>query len=297
MGVRHEYADDNEYEDYDDDGVFSENSEWQAEEPTEKPTTPVPIRRPMSRISEMKWQMYGTREKVEENRKKELFTSSSGNDSSATLARVHFMRVTSEGTCKKPLPRVISVQSEHPDPSRSYTPHCTVLHRCAEDTGCCLQHNMRCGPKKQEEIHLYFYTKTLGTLQSKIEKLTFWNHTECTCVEKPKLNSINENSLIFKSGTESRSTTPQNLQRCTCPASFSPKQKYESQCTCNCEETNPDCVRLKNGLEYFSLADRKCVLERKCGVPICEFGAYLRPKGRCPRKQEKLDAFEHLNIN
>ncbi|XP_045478992.1 uncharacterized protein LOC123683993 [Harmonia axyridis] len=287
--------DDVEYEDYEDDGVFEE-PDWQAEEPTEKTTTTTPAYRQMSRISEMKWQMYGTRKKVEENRKKELFGSNSGSETSATLARVHFMRVSSEGTCKRPLPRVISVQNVHPDPSKTYTPHCTVLHRCAEDTGCCQQHNMRCGPKTVKEVHLYFYAKTLGTLESRIEKLTFKNHTECTCIEKPK-HSEEKNGIQYKSGLESKNTTPQNLERCVCPGSFSPKQKYhQSECTCNCEETNPDCITMKNGLEYFSLADRKCVLERRCGIPICEFGAYIRPKGRCPRKQEKLDTFTLVNI-
>lgn len=66
------------------------------------------------------------------------------------------MRVKQEGQCKRPLPKVISVQSEHPDPSKTYTPQCTVLHRCAEDTGCC-KHNTKCQYKSRHLVHLYFY--------------------------------------------------------------------------------------------------------------------------------------------
>lgn len=69
----------------------------------------------------------------------------------------HTVRVNSEGRCKKPLPKVIPVQSEHPDVSKTYIPHCTILHRCAEDTGCCNNYGTRCAPKKLKLVHLYFY--------------------------------------------------------------------------------------------------------------------------------------------
>ncbi|KAK9870204.1 hypothetical protein WA026_006288 [Henosepilachna vigintioctopunctata] len=291
-----EYDDDNEYTDYEDDDLFSESSEWQAEEPTEKPTTPTPTHRQMSKISSMKWQMYGTREKVEENRKKEMFSGYARSVSSATLAKDNFKKMNAEGLCKKPLPRVVSVQNEHPDPARSYTPPCTVLHRCADDTGCCHHHSMRCAPKSQEDVHLYFYIRTLDTLQITIEKLTFVNHTECHCIYKDEY--IKQNSTIdLKSGDKNKNTTsPENLEDCSCPASFIPKKRYESVCTCKCDESKPECRSKKEGIEFFSLADRKCVLENRCGIPICEYGAFLRKKGRCPKKQEKLDAFEKLNI-
>lgn len=62
-----------------------------------------------------------------------------------------------ETRCREPSPRVLSIQSIHPDPGKSYLPHCTVLHRCAEDTGCCTNRAMKCGPKHQTRIYLYFY--------------------------------------------------------------------------------------------------------------------------------------------
>lgn len=74
----------------------------------------------------------------------------------------HYMKVRQEGQCRKPQPKVISVQSEHPDPSKTYTPHCTILHRCAEDTGCCTNLETKCGPKTQVTVHLYFYVSKMA---------------------------------------------------------------------------------------------------------------------------------------
>lgn len=67
----------------------------------------------------------------------------------------HFERMA-EARCDRPLPRVIQVQSVHPNPGKTYMPHCTVLHRCGEDTGCCPGGDKKCGPKDKEFVQLYF---------------------------------------------------------------------------------------------------------------------------------------------
>lgn len=69
----------------------------------------------------------------------------------------HTVRVNSEGKCKRPSPKVIPVQNEHPDVTKTYIPHCTILHRCADDTGCCNRYGTRCLPKTTKPVHLYFY--------------------------------------------------------------------------------------------------------------------------------------------
>lgn len=51
------------------------------------------------------------------------------------------------------------MQQEYPDLTKSYTPTCTVLHRCAEDTGCC-ERNTKCQYKSRERVHLYFYVSS-----------------------------------------------------------------------------------------------------------------------------------------
>lgn len=280
-----EYEDDEQYLDYEE--MFSDSDmDWQAEEPTTTTTTLAPIRRgPMSPISQLKWQMYGTRSKVEENRNKELYNTAT---EKSDLARKHYMRIHAEGTCKTPLPRVISVQNEHPDDGKIYTPHCTVLHRCTEDTGCCTEHHQKCGPIKEEVVHLYFYVRTLGNLQVEIEKLSFSNHTECTCLDKKRIETSTEDI----NGIEGPS---HNGNSCKCPKSFQPTFNRQ-RCTCDCDKNLSDCIRMKNGLEYFGLADRMCILDNKCGPPVCEFGSYIRLKGRCPNKEEKFRAFESVNI-
>lgn len=69
------------------------------------------------------------------------------------LATSHAQRIDSEALCKWPKPKVVPVQT---DPSKIYTPHCTILHRCGDDTGCCYTQTKICVPKSTEPIDLYF---------------------------------------------------------------------------------------------------------------------------------------------
>lgn len=36
-------------------------------------------------------------------------------------------------------------------------PHCTVLHRCTDETGCCRSERQTCAPKRTKNVDLYFY--------------------------------------------------------------------------------------------------------------------------------------------
>ncbi|XP_008192810.2 uncharacterized protein LOC659516 [Tribolium castaneum] len=286
--------DDENFDDYDDETFDSDDpfaDEWQNEEATEPPA-------PVSSFTKYKWDNYGTRSRVEESRRQQLDLKPHNEGRAINAALEHYAKVRQEGQCRKPLPKVISVQSEHPDPSKTYTPHCTILHRCAEDTGCCANHTTRCGPKTQVLVHLYFYAKTLGVPGTKVEKLTFYNHTECACIEKSKgpttLPDENINlthGLSLKQGSE-----PENMRNCKCPEEFTPKFRYDSRCSCDCEEYNQDCIRMKKGKEYFSLTDRRCIIENQCGIPVCEYGVYMRHMGRCQRKQEKFDSFSKMTV-
>jgi hypothetical protein len=284
-----------DYEDdvADNDDPFSDN-EWQAEEATEPP-----VQAPVSSLTKYKWDNYGTRSRVEESRRQQLHLKPF-NEAKATSAVIeHYMKVRQEGQCRRPHPRVISVQSEHPDPSKTYTPHCTILHRCAEDTGCCANFDTRCGPKTQVQVHLYFYTKTLGTPGTKVEKLTFYNHTECACIEKskkPNPATLVEGNTLTHGLSLKLASYPENIRHCKCPEEFTPRFRYESRCSCDCDEYNQDCIRMKKGKEFFSLTDRRCIMESQCGIPVCEYGVYMRHIGRCQRKQEKLDSYSKMTV-
>ncbi|KAF2892901.1 hypothetical protein ILUMI_13272, partial [Ignelater luminosus] len=137
--------------DDDDDFLEEEDDEgngWQAEEATEAAP---------SSLTEYKWQHYGTRSGVQESRRNQNYPEHSNSYYDIRAAVEHALKMDKETRCREPSPRVLSIQSIHPDPGKSYLPHCTVLHRCAEDTGCCTNRAMKCGPKHQTRIYLYFY--------------------------------------------------------------------------------------------------------------------------------------------
>lgn len=43
------------------------------------------------------------------------------------------------------------------DASKVFIPHCTILYRCGNDTGCCNTDTQICVEKTFENIDLYFY--------------------------------------------------------------------------------------------------------------------------------------------
>ncbi|KAL1506686.1 hypothetical protein ABEB36_006006 [Hypothenemus hampei] len=284
-----------------------DSSNFQAEEPTStQKSTPEP--RKYASLSEYKWEQLGTRQGVQKARKsymQQKDTSKKSSEESKTTAVVeHYIRVTNSGQCKRPIPKVIPVHLEHPNPSVTYIPHCTVLHRCAEDTGCC-KYDATCQYKEREEVTLYFYVKQIGADEAKVEKLTFYNHTECECKEKnhgrndEQLNTTERQKRVASSTiqsfkidnanpvkTSSNNIPESLLQKCKCPKEFLPKIKFGLKCFCDCDNNNDDCVRMKKGKEYNSLIDRMCIQKRECGTINCEYGPYNKLIGRCPRYDE-----------
>lgn len=70
------------------------------------------------------------------------------------LAYEHQVRVSREGVCKWPRPKLVQVGNHS---SKTYTPHCTVLHRCSDETGCCHADYKTCQPRFKENVTLYFW--------------------------------------------------------------------------------------------------------------------------------------------
>ncbi|KAF2902253.1 hypothetical protein ILUMI_03928, partial [Ignelater luminosus] len=151
-------------------------------------------------------------------------------------------------------------------------------------------------------------TTTIGKPGSKVEKLPFYNHTECACIDKSAepstldLSTSEDNQEVLRSYRSSLSvraadSSPQTIRRCKCPEEYTPRLYRGSHCTCDCTEGNIDCAQIKRGKEFFSLKDRLCILNDQCGIPNCEYGSYMRNIGRCPRKQEKFDAFANASAN
>lgn len=63
--------------------------------------------------------------------------------------------VHGEGACRVPKPRIIQLEGRHT--SKTYTPHCVLLHRCSDETGCCRSDLKTCQPFQTEEVKLYFH--------------------------------------------------------------------------------------------------------------------------------------------
>lgn len=271
---------DEEDDEEDDDDFFREENGWQAEEAT----TIAPLGR--------------------------LQNEPSSSNLELNAAIDHMQRMNIGSRCRDPLPRVLSVQNIHPSPEKRYSPHCTVLHRCSADTGCCKNHSMTCAPKNHSIVYLYFFTTMMNQPWPKVEKLPFINHTECACLDKsdepPNLEATRTEtsrdgrsyrSNISVRAADSSLYSPETIRRCKCPKEFNSMLDRDNNCSCDCDDDNEDCVRFKKGKEHFSLSDRRCIMDGECGMPKCEYGPYMRTKGRCTDKNEKLDAFASVSSN
>lgn len=201
----------------------------------------------------------------------------------------HNKLVARETQCKVPRPKVIRVSDVYPSTSKLYVPACTVLHQCGDDTGCCSGTGQRCGPRYTKRVELYFYTTYIVSSHSRqrtsssLEKLPFYNHTECECQDKM------EDLMPRDSGQEyHRSGSRTSEQSCKCPSEYTVRHLANGSCTCDCFDKQRDCIKYKKGKEYFNHQDRLCIEMGTCQLPSCDFGVYLRRSGRCPRKHEKF---------
>lgn len=78
----------------------------------------------------------------------------------------HAIKVNKEGSCQWPRARVIPVRDVYPSPSTTYIPHCAILHRCSDDTGCCRSEALTCVPKHSHRVELSFYVSSHDVVTS-----------------------------------------------------------------------------------------------------------------------------------
>ncbi|KAK3923227.1 Vascular endothelial growth factor A-A [Frankliniella fusca] len=233
-----------------------------------------------------------------------------------------------DGTCKVPKPMVVNVKQQYPDPSKEYVPHCTILHRCTDSTGCCRSSEETCKPKASatHKVELAFYTTRVGYKEPIVEMLTFYNETECECVRTQDRfyrgslglggqgashsgssglsSSLASDSYYSRKQRQARTQldmppsyiqlAPYNKPGCRCPSTYSPRDMPQPRgCACDCFDRQTDCLRFKRGKEYFSMEDRLCIQTSQCKLPECEFGTYMKLSGRCPKKNEKFMRYSH----
>ncbi|GAB6024057.1 hypothetical protein CHUAL_014228 [Chamberlinius hualienensis] len=207
-------------------------------------------------------------------------------------ANEHYLKVYNHARCKVPKWRVVKVKDFYPDPSKEYLPSCTLLHRCGDDSGCCESDTMQCVAKKRDLVELYFYKLNVGnvgdgvgiTPGDTVEKLTFYNDTECECQpvdDRPRVH-------FRKTGC---------LQ---CPSEFSLREVSKDMgggCSCDCFDRQKSCLKFKRGREPLAELDRRCVDARRCHPPECEYGIYDHTLGRCPKKHEKRNHSANNNYD
>lgn len=68
---------------------------------------------------------------------------------------MHHIRLN--GACKRPQPKLIQIGNHT---SKTYYPHCTLLHRCSDETGCCESDSETCRPSSIEMIDQYVFVRT-----------------------------------------------------------------------------------------------------------------------------------------
>ncbi|EFN60850.1 hypothetical protein EAG_12326 [Camponotus floridanus] len=109
----------------------------------------------MSAHSIHKWQSLGTRESVKQTRGN--MQQHTKNEAEVRKAIHYAHQVHKEASCQWPRARVIPVRDVYPNPSTTYIPHCAILHRCSDDTGCCNSEAYTCMPIKSHRVELFFY--------------------------------------------------------------------------------------------------------------------------------------------
>ncbi|XP_055684504.1 uncharacterized protein LOC129790797 [Lutzomyia longipalpis] len=226
-------------------------------------------------LTSHKFRTLGTSEGVHHARNEFMITQRRIQAQERAWVMEHISRILQEAECKWPRPKVIPVPNN--DTDKTYAPHCTILHRCGDDTGCCGHEGLVCTARNTTSVELYFHvTKLRGP--SRTERLTFVNHTQCHCVSRHEFFRVQEPSNL----------EPYPVQSCQCSQFFEKVILDDGSCRCDCSSDNEDCKSLKAGQEGFSLEDRKCIQDGRCKMPICEFGNYIRRTGRCPRREDKI---------
>lgn len=225
-------------------------------------------------LTQHKFEELGTHDAVKQSRKN-LITNQKQNKA---LANAHASKIYTEASCRLPQQRVERIQK---DPSKMYVPHCTILHRCGDDTGCCKTDRQTCAPKRTQNVDLYFFVKSFNSKQGSIEHHTFVNHTECHCVDKSRhyMHTFTDAAPNMRKAT---------VLDCNCPKLFEKILQEDGVCRCDCSSGNSGCNYLKRGMEHFSMIDRKCIIEGRCKPPTCEFGTYLKKHGRCQKGGEMV---------
>lgn len=146
-------------------------------------------------------------------------------------ALLHVNLMNTMGLCRHPRPQIIYPPAT---PAKVYYPRGTLLHRCADQSGCCPNPGEACRPEAIDTVELVFFVNhfafgrsltAAGGQRTRLknsarnyttttEVLTFTNHTACKCVklaadaiEHDELQSVVSRPLVKLTGEGALSST------------------------------------------------------------------------------------------
>ncbi|XP_032591777.1 uncharacterized protein LOC6562691 [Drosophila grimshawi] len=228
---------------------------------------------PVGAITAEKQQAVGTQKNVQESfRQFQDMDYKNNQNIMRILVTLHRSSMETEPLCRLPQPRIIRMDT---DPSNTYSPPFTKLHRCDKNSSCC-SHLEVWRVKSTAIVELPFFVSPMHGRIGRNMMIPFINHTECHCA----------------------SSTPQRTKRsnlCQCPKHFTnfgrePDQPIRgtfdpvaTSCRCDCHLNDSTCQRMKNGAEGFGIDELRCIRNQECSPPICTYGAFILASGRCPR--------------
>ncbi|XP_063002404.1 vascular endothelial growth factor B isoform X2 [Elgaria multicarinata webbii] len=133
---------------------------------------------------------------------------------------IPFLDVYNRSSCQ-PRETMVPVAAEHPHlVSHIAVPSCVLLKRCA---GCCSDDTLDCAPEQTHEQRMEVMLTRLS--QSRLQQLTFTEHTQCIC--RPK-------TILLRSNAISRSCAPCRNKK---------KQLNPQTCNCVCRRRESErCV-------------------------------------------------------
>ncbi|XP_017134525.1 uncharacterized protein LOC108150735 [Drosophila elegans] len=231
-------------------------------------------------LMDIKGKQLGAQKDVDEHRERPF--NRTYNAQLLRLAAEHLRLMAAEGACQVPKPEVVHISRET---NTVYSPRATILHRCRDTYGCCAA-GSTCQAKSNETVERVFI-KQIGRF-SWPEIKYMENHTECECVKvemRRKRSPICQCPKHFidfsRPGTYPEAEEDEDeddqvmglLER---------KERKGHRCRCDCHLSDDTCKRLKNGVEGFSVMERRLILGGAISAPFCNYGPYDVKKGRCP---------------
>ncbi|KAI8038092.1 hypothetical protein M5D96_009133, partial [Drosophila gunungcola] len=215
-------------------------------------------------LTDIKEKQLGAQKVVDEHRERTF--NRSYNAQLLRLAAEHLRLLVVEGACQVPKPEVVHISRET---NTVYSPRATILHRCRDTYGCCAS-GSTCQAKSNETVERVEMRRKRSPI--------------CQC-PKHFIDFSRPGTYPETDAEEDEEDQVMDLWE-----RKERKERKEHRCRCDCHLSDDTCKRLKNGVEGFSVMERRLILGGAISAPFCNYGPYDVKKGRCP-------GFQNRNLN